>query len=89
MDVVTTDRLPPTGVTSVEREGEAPLVTAALGLFQTDTIMKPLAFQVLPVYDTIYQLPVRATRRSTVPGAEPNTHREVMLSKAEATRQVI
>ncbi|MER8502307.1 hypothetical protein [Mesorhizobium sp. M1142] len=51
--------------------------------------MKPLAFQVLPVYDTIYQLPVRATRRSTVPGAEPNTHREVMLSKAEATREVI
>lgn len=29
--------------------GEAPLVTAALGLIQTDIIMKPLAFQVLPV----------------------------------------
>ncbi|MER9105830.1 hypothetical protein NKH95_18050 [Mesorhizobium sp. M0848] len=48
--------------------------------------MKPSAFQVLPVSDTIYQLPVRVTRRFTVPGAEPNTHREVMLSKAEETR---
>lgn len=88
LDVVTTERLPPTCVTSVERGG------VPFSHSRPRTVSDRHYHEALGVSGAAglrHDLPITCPRYPAlhVPGAEPNTHREVMLSKAEAMREVI